>query len=94
MIIAYGDSVLVRIVEKEVKTGILLMPKEKKEFQIGCVVSIGADLPIAESNEGGGLEVGSYVYTRQYAGLPLEYDGVEYIALQANDILAFSKECK
>jgi co-chaperonin GroES (HSP10) len=94
MIQSYGDRILVRIVEKPQPKGLLLLTREEKEFQIGRVESIGADLPIFESNEGGTLEVGDYVYTRKFAGLLLEYDGVEYVSLDAKEILAFSKELK
>lgn len=94
MIQAYGERMLVRIVEKEKKQGVLIVPDDKKEYQIGKVESLGFDLPIFESNEGGSLSVGDYVYTRKYAGLLVEYDGIEYVSLDSKEILAFAKEMK
>lgn len=92
MIQAFGERILVRIVDIEKKKSLVIVPDEKKEYQIGQIVSIGGDLPISESNEGGFMEVGSYVWTRKYAGLLLEYDNVEYVSLDSKEILAFSSE--
>jgi co-chaperonin GroES (HSP10) len=92
MIQAFGERILVRIVETEKKKTLLIVPDEKKEYQVGQIVSIGGDLPISESNEGGFMEPGSYVWTRKYAGLLLEYDSVEYVSLDSKEILAFSSE--
>lgn len=95
MIQAYGERILVRIVEKEKeKSGILILKEDKKDFQIGQIVSIGFDVAEFESNEGGTTCVDDYVYTRKYAGLLIEYDGVEYVSLDTKEILAFSKELK
>lgn len=94
MIEAFGERILVRIVEIEKKKGILIVPDEKKDFQIGQVVSIGPDSYIFEADRGDYITVGSYVYTRKFAGLLLEYDGVEYISLDPKEILAFSEELK
>lgn len=84
MIHGYGDRVLVRIVEIEKKKSLLIVPDEKKEFQIGIV--IGGD--------GENLIDGDYVWTRKYAGLLVEYDGIEYVSLDQKEILAYSKELK
>jgi chaperonin GroES len=94
MIQAFGERILVQIVEKEKKQGVLIVPDDKNEFQIGKVTSIGPDLPLVESNEGGFLETGNFVYTRKYAGLLIEYEGVEYVSIDHKEILAFSKEMK
>lgn len=95
MIKSYGERILVRIVEMpREKKSLLIMPDEKKDFQIGKVESIGFDMPVFESNEGGYLNVGDYVYTRKYAGLLIEYDGIEYVSLDKKEILAFNEELK
>lgn len=94
MIQAFGKRVLVRLVEKEKKKGCLLLPEEKREHQIGRVVSIGADLYLYEASTEGFIAEGDYVYTRKYAGLLLEYDDVEYVSLDSTEILAVSKELK
>ena len=92
MIQAFGERILVRIVETEKKKSLVIVPDEKKEYQVGQIVSIGGDLPLSESNEGGFMEPGSYVWTRKYAGLLLEYDNIEYVSLDSKEILAFSLE--
>ncbi len=92
MIQAFGERILVRIVEPEKKQGLLIVPDEKKDFQIGQIVSIGADLPLSESNEGGFLGPGHYLWSRKFAGLLIEYQGVEYVSLDPKEILAFSKD--
>ncbi len=86
MIKSYGERILVRIVEvpKE-KKGLLIMPEDKKDFQIAQVVDTLAD---------DYLFIGDYVYTRKYSGLLIEYDGVEYVSLDRKEILAYSKELK
>lgn len=95
MITAYGERILVRIVEKEkAKTGVLILKDEKKDFQIGQVVSIGSDIIFYDDLEETPVHVEDYVYTRKYAGLLIEYDGVEYVSLDTKEILAFSKELK
>jgi len=94
MIQAFGERVLVRIVELEKKKGILIVPEEKKEFQIGCIASIGAGLVFEGIPHDSPIFVGDYVYTRKYAGLLIEYDGVEYVSLDTKEILAFAKEMR
>ena len=92
MIQAYGDRILVRIVEIEKKKGVLIMPDEKKDFQVGKIVSIGAGLFFEGIPNDSPVFVDDYVYTRKYAGLLIEYAGVEYVSLDTKEILAFSKE--
>lgn len=92
MIQAYGDRILVRIVEIEKKKGVLIMPEEKKDFQIGKIVSIGSGLLFEGVPNDSPIFIGDYVYTRKYAGLLIEYDAVEYVSLDTKEILAFSKE--
>lgn len=94
MIQAYGERILVRIVELEKKKSLLIVPDEKKEFQVGQIVSMGADLPLFEANESGFMITGHYVWTRKYAGLLIEYDGIEYVSLDQKEILAYSEELK
>ena len=94
MIQAFGDRILVRIVELEKKKGTLIMPDEKKEFQIGQIVSIGAGLTFEGIPQDSPIFVDDFVYTRKYAGLLIEYDGVEYVSLDHKEILAYAKEMK
>lgn len=94
MINAYGERILVRIVELEKKKGVLIIPDEKKDYQIGQVVSLGAALAFEGIPTDAPVFIGDYVYTRKYAGLLIEYDGIEYVSLDTKEILAYSKELK
>lgn len=90
MIQAVKERILVRIVEIKKEKGILIMPDDKKDYQIGHVVSTGADLVDPTGiNE---IAVGDYVYTRKYAGLLVEFKGEEYVSLDIKEILAVSEE--
>lgn len=93
MIASCNDRVLVRIVEKEEKPSLIIVPDKKKEFQIGQIVAIGNDV-FSNGDVTRSLRNGDYVYTRKYAGLLLEYDDVEYVSLEIKEILAFSEELK
>jgi len=94
MIQSFAGRILVRIVETEKKKSLVIIPDEKKEYQIGQIVSIGGDLPIIESQDGGFMKPGSYVWARKYSGLLMEYDGIEYVSLESKEILAFSSVLK
>lgn len=91
MIRSIRDRILVRIIEIEKPKGLLIMPSEKKEFQIGHVMAVGGDI---DGWEGMGQEIhiGDYVYTRKFAGLLIEYKGEEYVSLDIKEILAVSSE--
>jgi len=94
MIQSYGERILVRIVEKEAKKGPLILHDEKKDFQIGQVVSIGEGLQYDGEGFFNSMQIDDYVYTRRYAGLLIEYDGIEYVSLDTKEILAYSEELK
>ena len=80
---AYGERILaLPVALPEKKTGILITPTERKEYQVSQVVD-------AED-----LSTGMYIFTRKFAGLPIEYDGKEFISFDAQEILAYSKELK
>jgi co-chaperonin GroES (HSP10) len=88
LISAVGNRVLVKLVEFEKKKGLLIVPDEKKEYQIGQVLSYGADT----CENGGEISIGGYVFTRKYAGLLVEYAGQELVSLDFSEILAFSMD--
>lgn len=92
MIRAVKERILVRIVEIKKEQGLLIMPEDKKDYQIGHVVSIGRDLEDGQFYDGSEIQEGDYVYTRKYAGLLVEYKGEEYVSLDIKEILAVSEE--
>lgn len=82
MIESVTGRVLVKLVEVEEKKSALIIPSKEKEYQIGIVVS--SDI----------YEDEVYVWSRKYAGLILEHDGVDYVSLHKDEILAWSDELK
>lgn len=93
MIRAVGERILVRIVEKEKPKGILIMPNEKEEYQVGLVLSIGEDVWLYPEKSQP-VKIGDYVWSRKYAGLLVEFDGEQLISLEWKEILAACEEYK
>jgi len=83
MIKPLGDRVLIELVEKEATTasGIVLPDSAKEQPQEGRVVAVGKD---AEEE----IIVDDRVIYSKFAGTEVEYDGVEYLILGKDDILA------
>ncbi len=78
-----GSRVLIRPLEQESKTasGLLLPETAKEKPQTGKVVAIGNDEEIK-------LKVGDKVLFAKYSGTEFRMDGVEYLLMDANDVLA------
>lgn len=83
MIKPLGDRVLIELVEEEATTasGIVLPDSAKEQPQEGRVVALGKD---AEEE----IKVDDRVIYSKFAGTEVEYDGVEYLILSKDDILA------
>ena len=81
MIKAFGKRLLVRIVEKEKKVGSLIFISDNKEFLIGKVYSVG---PMCGPDCSGF----DYAFFHKNSGLLVESDGVEYISIREDEILA------
>jgi chaperonin GroES len=78
-----GSRVLVRPLEQENKTasGLLLPETAKEKPQTGEVVAVGGDEDIK-------VKAGDKVLFAKYSGAEVKFDGVEYLLMEANDILA------
>jgi len=78
-----GARVLVRPLEQGEKTasGLYLPETAKEKPQTGVVVAIGDD-------EGIKLKVNDKVLFAKYTGTEFKIDGVEYLLMDCNDILA------
>ncbi|MBI5838997.1 MAG: co-chaperone GroES [Chloroflexi bacterium] len=78
-----GGRVLIRPLEQESKTGSgLYLPETAKEKpQTGEVVAVGTDEDIK-------LKVKDKVLFAKYSGAEFKMDGVNYLLLEANDVLA------
>ncbi|MGG3467331.1 co-chaperone GroES [Neobacillus pocheonensis] len=86
-----GDRIVIELVESEEKTasGIVLPDSAKEKPQEGKVVAVGTGR-VLESGERVALEVavGDRIIFSKYAGTEVKYEGVEYLILRENDILA------
>ncbi|HRE28266.1 MAG TPA: co-chaperone GroES [Anaerolineales bacterium] len=78
-----GTRVLLRPVEDEAKTasGLLLPETAKEKPQTALVVAIGDDETIK-------VKVDDKVLFAKYTGTEVKYDGVSYLLIESNDILA------
>lgn len=78
-----GSRVLVQPIEEESRTagGIFLPDTAKEKPQLGLVVAIGDDEEIQ-------VKAGDKVIYPKYTGTEFRYNGVEYLIMESNDILA------
>ena len=78
-----GSRVLVQPIEEESRTagGIFLPETAKEKPQLGLVVAIGDDEEIK-------VQAGDKVIYPKYTGTEFRYNGVEYLIMESNDILA------
>ena len=78
-----GTRVLIRPLEQESRTasGLLLPETAKEKPQTGEVMAVGDDEEIK-------LKVNDNVLFAKYSGAEFKLDGVEYLLLEANDVLA------
>lgn len=78
-----GSRVLIQALEQESKTasGLLLPETAKEKPQTGEVIAVGTDEDIK-------LKVGEKVLFAKYTGTEFKLDGVEYLLMDVNDILA------
>jgi chaperonin GroES len=78
-----GTRVLIRPLEQDSKTssGLYLPETAREKPQTGEVVAIGTDEEIK-------LKVKDKVLFAKYSGTEIKMDGVDYLLLDANDVLA------
>ena len=90
MIKPLTDRVLLKMVEAEVTTqsGIILSAASKEKPQIAEVVAVGPGGMIDGEKVEMNVKVGQKVITNKYSGTEVKYEGVEYIIVRQNDILA------
>ncbi len=80
-----GNRVLVQVIEQEERTkgGIYLPETAKEKPQQARVIAIGKD-----AEEELSLKEGDIVIFPKYSGTEVKIDGVEYLILNADDVLA------
>ena len=87
MIKPLGSRVLIKMKELEeiTKSGILLHNSSQEKSQIGVIIEIGeSDKNILN----GKLKKDDNVIINKYAGIDVKFDGIEYIIIKQEDILA------
>ena len=84
------NRVVIKFVEAEekTKTGIILTASAQEKPQIAEIIAVGAGkvedgklIPVT-------VKVGERVIASKYAGTSVKMDGVEYVVLSEDDILA------
>ncbi|MBN2280623.1 MAG: co-chaperone GroES [Candidatus Marinimicrobia bacterium] len=86
-----GDRVVVKPATAEEKTsgGIILPDTAKEKPHQGEVVAVGAGKLKSDGERSPmELKVGDKVLYGKYAGTEITYDGVEYLIMNENDIMA------
>lgn len=90
MIKPLEDRVLLKMKEGEETTqsGIILASNSKEKPQIAEVIEVGPGRKVDGKIEPMSLKKGDNVIVSKYAGTEVKYEGVEYIILRENDVLA------
>ena len=90
MIKPLENRVLVKMKEGEEKTksGIILAEAAKEKPQIAEVIEVGPGERIDGKLEPIDVKKGDNVIISKYAGTEVKYEGVEYIIIKQDDILA------
>jgi chaperonin GroES len=85
-LVPLGDRVVLKQLEAETttKSGIVLASTTQEKPQEAEVIAVGPGTEDVKME----LSVGQKVIYSKYAGTQVKFDGVEYIVIKQNDILA------
>lgn len=85
-----ADRVVIKMVEAEetTKGGIILAGTAKEKPQIAEVIAVGPGGVVDGKEVVMTVKVGEKVITSKYSGTEVKCDGVEYMIVRQNDILA------
>ena len=85
-----SDRVLIKMIESEetTKSGIILSSAAKEKPQIAEVIAVGEGLKKDGKFEEMYVKTGDRVIVSKYAGTEVKYEGIDYIILKQEDILA------
>ena len=88
-----ADRVVIKLVEAEEKTksGLILTAASQEKPQIAEVIAVGPGGIVDGKEVTMLVSVGDKVIYSKYAGTEVELDGVEYLVVKQNDILAVIK---
>ena len=90
MIKPLGNRVLIKMKEGEetTKSGIILASSAQEKPQIAEVIEVGPGEKIDGKQQEMHVKKGDNVIVSEYAGTKVKYEGVEYIIVKQDDILA------
>lgn len=90
MIKPLGNRVLIKMKEGEetTKSGIILASSAQEKPQIAEVIEVGPGEEIDGKKQEMHVKKGDNVIVSEYAGTKIKYEGVEYIIVKQDDILA------
>ena len=90
MIKPLSDRVLIKMKEAEetTKSGIILAASSKEKPQIAEVIEVGPGEKIDGKLQEMCVKRGDKVIVSKYAGTEVKYEGVDYIIVKQDDILA------
>ena len=85
-----GDRIVVKMLEKEetTKSGIILANSSKEKPQIAEVIEVGPGKNIDGKIQQVAVKKGDNVIVSKYAGTEVKYEGVDYIIVKQEDVLA------
>jgi chaperonin GroES len=89
-----GDHVLVKPLSKEEKTqgGIILPDTAKEKPQAGEVIAVGPGRLLENGTRiQPEVKTGDKVIYAKYGGTEIKLDGIEYLIMRENDILAIKE---
>ena len=90
MIKPLSDRVLIKMKEAEetTKSGIILAASSKEKPQIAEVIEVGPGEKIDGKLQEMCVKKGDKVIVSKYSGTEVKYEGVDYIIVKQDDILA------
>lgn len=93
MIKPLSDRVLIKMKEAEetTKSGIILATASKEKPQIAEVIEVGPGEKINGKIQEMDVKKGDNVIVSKYAGTEVKYEGIDYIIVKQDDILAIVK---
>ena len=93
MIKPLSDRVLIKMKEAEetTKSGIILATASKEKPQIAKVIEVGPGEKINGKVQEMDVKKGDNVIVSKYAGTEVKYEGIDYIIVKQDDILAIVK---
>ena len=90
MIKPLGSRVLIKMKEGEetTKSGIILAGSAQEKPQIAEVIEVGPGEIVDGKNEEMKVKKGDNVIVSEYSGAKIKFEGVDYIIVRQDDILA------